>query len=136
MTSAHALQNTQYYSLKTNGMVSDYKVTYAFSHYDHLYSAPSKSPSSDKRFTSRRPLTGLFEGPGRQEFWAWWSIGRFDTFLRPRGRMFESRSRRYIGTLGKSFTHSCSRRFGVKFRYSIRAVSGAPLSSSGLEEAL
>ena len=26
--------------------------------------------------------------------------------------------------------------FGVKFRHSIRAVSGAPLSSSGLEEAL
>ena len=27
-------------------------------------------------------------------------------------------------------------RFGVKLRHSIRAASGAPLSSSGLEEAL
>ena len=41
-----------------------------------------------------------------------------------------------LGTLGKSFTHSCLWRFGTKFRHSIRAVSGAPLSSSGLEEAL
>ena len=41
-----------------------------------------------------------------------------------------------VGTLGESLTHSCLWRFGVKFRHSIRAVSGAPLSSSGLEEAL
>src|SRR6218665_3613978 len=34
----------------------------------------------------------------------------------------------YIGTLGKSFTHSCLWRFGVKFRHRIRAVSGANLS--------
>jgi len=27
-------------------------------------------------------------------------------------------------------------RFGVKLRHNIRAVSGAPLSSSGIEEAL
>jgi len=38
--------------------------------------------------------------------------------------------------LGKSLTHSCLWRFGVKFRHSIRAVSGALLSNSGLEEAL
>ena len=43
---------------------------------------------------------------------------------------------RHVGTLGKSFTHSCLWRFGVKLRHSIRAVSGAPLSNSGLEEAL
>ena len=39
-------------------------------------------------------------------------------------------------TLVKSFTRSCLWRFGVKLRHSIRAVSGAPLSSSELEEAL
>ncbi len=68
---------------------------------------------------------------------AWWLIGRFDAF-RPKSRGFESRSSRHVGTLGKSFTHSCLWRFGVKLRHSIRAVSGlgAPLSSSGLEEAL
>jgi len=45
-------------------------------------------------------------------------------------------SSRHVGTLSKSLTHSCLGRFGVKFRHSIRAVSGSPLSSSGLEEAL
>ena len=38
--------------------------------------------------------------------------------------------------LSKSFTHSCLWRFSMKFWHSIRAVSGAPLSSSGLEEVL
>src|SRR6218665_1823858 len=66
---------------------------------------------------------------------AWWLIGRFVAF-RPKGRGFESRSSRHTGTLGKSFTRSCLWRFGVKLRHSIRAESGAPLSSSGLEEAL
>ena len=61
-----------------------------------------------------------------------WRIGRVDAFS-PKGHGFDSHSSRHIGTLGKSFTHSC---FGVKFRHSIRAVSGEPLSSSGLEEAL
>ena len=65
----------------------------------------------------------------------WWLIGRFDAF-RPNGRGFESRSSRQVGMLGKSFTYSCLWRFGVKLRHSIRAVSGAPLSSRGLEEAL
>ena len=64
-----------------------------------------------------------------------WRIGRVDAF-RPRGHGFDSRSSRHVGTLGKSFTHSCLWRFGVKFRHSIRAVSGAPLSNSGFEEAL
>jgi len=41
-----------------------------------------------------------------------------------------------VGTLGKSFTRSCLWRIGVKLQHSIRAVSGAPLSSSGLKEAL
>src|SRR6218665_406459 len=64
-------------------------------------------------------------------WWDWWLIGRFDAF-RPKCRGSESRSRRYVGTLGKSFTRSCVWRFGVK----LRAVSGVPPSSSGLEEAL
>src|SRR6218665_1096020 len=36
-----------------------------------------------------------------------------------------------IGTLGKSFIRSCLWRVGVTLRHSIRALSGAPLSSSG-----
>ena len=64
-----------------------------------------------------------------------WHIGGVDTF-RPKGHGFDSCSSRHVGTLGKSFTHSCLWRFGVKFQHSIRAVSGAPLISSGLEEAL
>ena len=64
-----------------------------------------------------------------------WCIGRVDD-LRPKGNGFDSRSSPHVGTLGKSFTHSCLWRFGVKFRHSIRAVSGAPLSSSGFEGAL
>src|SRR6218665_2772472 len=67
----------------------------------------------------------------------WWRIGRFDAF-RPKGCEIESRCSRYVGTLGKSFTRSCLWRLGVKLRHSrpIRAVSGAPLSSGGLKEAL
>jgi len=45
-------------------------------------------------------------------------------------------SSRHVGTLGKSLTHSCLWRFGVKLRRSIHAVSGALLSRSGLEEVL
>src|SRR6218665_3144068 len=52
--------------------------------------------------------------------------------FRPKGRGFDYCSSRHIGTLGKSFSHSCQWRFGVKFRHSIRPVSGAPVSSSGL----
>src|SRR6218665_172192 len=62
----------------------------------------------------------------------WWLILRFDAF-RPKGHGFELRSRRHVGTLGKSFTHSFLWRLGVKLRRCIRAVSGAPLSNSGLE---
>ena len=40
------------------------------------------------------------------------------------------------GTLGKSFIRSCLWHFDVKLQHNIRAVLGAPLSSSGLEEAL
>ena len=70
-------------------------------------------------------------------FWMWSvrRIGRVDAF-RPLGYGFDSRSIRHVGTLGKSFTHSCLWRSGVKLRYSIRAVVGTPRSSSGLEEAL
>ena len=53
-----------------------------------------------------------------------------------KGHGFESRSNRHVGNLDMSFTRSCLWRFSVKLRHSIRAVSGAPLSSSGLEEAL
>ena len=49
---------------------------------------------------------------------------------------FDSCSSRHAGTLGKFLTHNYLWRFGVKLRHSIRAVSGAPLSSSGLEEVL
>src|SRR6218665_2818690 len=67
---------------------------------------------------------------------ALWRIGRGEA-VRPEGRGIESRSSRYVGTFGKSFTHSCLWRFGVKLRHiSIHAVSGAPLSSRGLEDAL
>jgi len=65
----------------------------------------------------------------------WWLIGGFCAF-RPKGLRLESRSSRHIGTLDKSFIRICPWRFGVKLRHSIRAVSGAPLSSNGLEEAL
>ena len=64
-----------------------------------------------------------------------WRIGRVDAF-RPKGHGFDSRSSRHVATFGKSFTRSCLWRFGVKFGHSICAESGAPLSSSGLEEAL
>ena len=60
-----------------------------------------------------------------------WRIGRVGAF-RPKGHGFDSCSSRYVGTLGKSFTHSCLWHFGVKFRHRIRVVSGALLSSSGL----
>jgi len=52
------------------------------------------------------------------------------------GRGFESRSSHHVGTLGKFLTHSCLWHFSVTLRHSIRAVPGALLSSSGLEEAL
>src|SRR6218665_1726061 len=64
-----------------------------------------------------------------------WCIGRVDAF-HPKGHGFDSRSSYHVGTLGKSFTHSCRWCFGVKLRHSIRAVSRAPLSRSGLEEVL
>ena len=67
--------------------------------------------------------------------WTWWCIGRVKAF-RTEGRGFESRSGRYVGTFVRSLTYSCLWRFGVKLRHSIRAVSGALLSSSGLAEVL
>src|SRR6218665_2438461 len=51
-----------------------------------------------------------------------------------KGRWFESCSSRHVGILGKSFTHSLWH-FGAKLPHSIGAVSGAPLSRSGLEKA-
>ena len=65
----------------------------------------------------------------------WWRIGRVGAF-RSEGGGFDSRSSRHVGTLGKFLTRSCLWRFGVKLRHSTRAVSGALLSSSGLEGAL
>ena len=58
-----------------------------------------------------------------------WHIGTVDAFRSKGHGGFDSRSSRHVGTSGKS--HSCLWRFGVKFRHSIRAVSRAPLSSSG-----
>src|SRR6218665_3561235 len=66
---------------------------------------------------------------------AWWLIGRFVAFD-PKGCGFKSSSSCHIGTLGKFFTRCCLWRFGGKLRHGIHAVSGAPLSSSGLEKAL
>src|SRR6218665_3506162 len=64
-----------------------------------------------------------------------WRIGR-DNAFRPKGRGFDTRSSRQVGTLGKFLTHNCLWRFGVKLRHSICAMSVAPMSSSGLEEVL
>src|SRR6218665_3075517 len=50
----------------------------------------------------------------------------------PKGHGFDSHPSRHVRTLGKSFTHSCLWHSGMKFRHSILAVSGAPLTSSGL----
>ena len=72
---------------------------------------------------------------GRGTWGTSWGICWVDCF-QPEGRGFNSRSSRHVETLGKSLTHSCLWRFGVKIRHSIRAVSGALLSRSGLEEAL
>src|SRR6218665_3150919 len=82
-----------------------------------------------------RDSNSRYKADNLYESGAWWLIGRFVAF-RPKGRGFESRSSRHVGTLGKSLTRSCLWRFGVKLRYSIRDVSGAPMNSSGLEEAL
>ena len=65
----------------------------------------------------------------------WRLIGRFGAF-RLKGRRFESRSDRHVGTLGKSFTPSCPWRFGVlTFTQYLCCFLGAPLSSNGLEDA-
>ena len=65
------------------------------------------------------------------------TVGRDDALhVRPKGYGFNSRSSRHVGTLGKSFTRSYLWRFAMKFRHSVCAVSGTPLSSSGLEETL
>ena len=64
----------------------------------------------------------------------WWLIGRVDTY-RPKGREFDSHSSHQIGTLGKSFAS----KLPVALRRETlthRAVSGAPLSSSGIEVVL
>ena len=66
---------------------------------------------------------------------AGWLIGRFVVFS-PKGHGLKSRSSHHVKILGKSFTRNCLWRFGVKLRHSIRAVSGAHLISSGLEDAL
>ena len=66
---------------------------------------------------------------------AWWRISWVYAY-RSKGHGFDSPSSRHVGTLSKSFTDSCLWRFSVKFRHSIRTVSGAPLSGSGLEEML
>src|SRR6218665_3960958 len=64
-----------------------------------------------------------------------WRIGSVDAFD-TKSQGLDSRSSHHVGTLSKSFTHSCLWHFSVKFRHSIHPVSGAPLSSSGLEETL
>src|SRR6218665_1815028 len=92
-----------------------------------LFMYTRDEPKRDGRQELTVPLTiqGIYKSG------TWWLIGRTDAF-RPKGRGLESRSSRNVGTLGKSFTHRCLWRFGVKLRHSIRAVSLAPLRSSGL----
>ena len=51
----------------------------------------------------------------------WWRFGRVDA-SRPEGRGFESHSSRHVGTLGKSFTHSCLWRFGMKLRGTVSVL--------------
>ena len=58
----------------------------------------------------------------RVDVGTWWHIGWVESF-QPESRGFDSRSGRHEVTLGKSLTHSCLRRFGVKLRHSICAVS-------------
>ena len=64
-----------------------------------------------------------------------WRIGWVDAF-RPQGHGFDSRSGCHVGTLWQVLYLQLPVRFSVKLRHSVRAVSGAPLSSSGLEEVL
>jgi len=57
---------------------------------------------------------------------AWWRFPRVDDF-QPKGGGFDFRSSCRVRTLGKSFTYIVELpvRFGVKLRYSIRAVVGS-----------
>ena len=70
---------------------------------------------------------------------AWFFIGRFVAFC-PKGRGFESRPSHIVGSLGSwaspSLAVAVTLRRETPTIDSIRAASGAPLSSSGLEEAL
>ena len=45
-----------------------------------------------------------------------WRIGRVDAF-RPKSHGFDSRSNRHVGTMGKSFTHSCLWRSEILAQY-------------------
>src|SRR6218665_1616411 len=63
------------------------------------------------RIKLSRPLS-LCRQIGQHNCEAWWLGGKFGVF-RPEGFRFESHSSRHEGTLGKSFTHSCLKRFGV-----------------------
>ena len=94
---------------------------------DRKWRVANSNGCTEEVFTLRNYICTIVHVVPLQPCGAWW---------RPKGRGFECRSSRHEGTLGKPFTHSCLRRFGVKLRHSIRAVSGAPLSSGGLEEAL
>src|SRR6218665_1785747 len=68
----------------------------------------------------------------------WWGVVAhwLSRRVSSEGSWFDFHYSHHVGTLGKSFARSCLWRIGVKLRHSIRAVSGAPLSSGGLEEAL
>jgi len=56
-----------------------------------------------------------------------WRIGRVNAF-HPKGHGFDYHSSCHVGTLGKSLTYNCL--------CILRAMSGAPLRSGELEEAL
>src|SRR6218665_680419 len=107
-----------------------FKAVHSFIHSGHFYSAPSSplllrgAPDYSTDTVSNDNQMGRV-----------WCTGRVDAFPL-KGHGFDSRSSCQVGTLGKSFTRSCLWCFRVKLRHSIRAVSGEPRSSSGLEETL
>ena len=100
-------------------------------HLPHVLAAASDSHS----INIARNRIDYFARHLPADVWRVWRIGRVDDF-RPKGQGFDSRSNIHAEALGKSSICSSLWRFGVKFRHNIRAVSGAPLSSSGLEDEL
>src|SRR6218665_750612 len=65
--------------------------------HDNRYQNPKQEPVRERENMSRE----------ERDIWgARWLNGKFSA-VGPEGHRFESRSGRYVGTLGKSFTQSC-----------------------------